>query len=192
MFDSGTRYYLTRCRSIATEQARENSDAQGILLEDPQREEGIEAIYARVSTRKHLDHLERQIQGLKTAYHTAVVFRDCASGLNFCRKGLLSFLQRVLAGGVRVVRVAYRDRLCRFAYDLIERVFNHFGTTIAVESDDASSPEHELAEDVLAIIAVFSARMYGRRSGSARGGGRVIGRQHIRYEAQAGEDRPSG
>ena len=134
-----------------------------------QKAESIEAIYARVSTRKQLEYLETQIQGLKAKYPSAVVFRDCASGLNFRRKGLLSLLQRVLEGGVRVVRVAYRDRLCRFAYDLIEHIFKHHGTKITVESDDASSPEGELAEDVLSIITVFSARMYGRRSGISRG-----------------------
>ena len=133
-----------------------------------QKEESIEAIYARVSTRKQLEYLETQIQGLKAKYPSAVVYRDCASGLNFRRRGLLSLLQRVLEGGVRVVRVAYRDRLCRFAYDLIEHIFKHHGTKITVESDDASSPEGELAEDVLSIITVFSARMYGRRSGISR------------------------
>ena len=128
----------------------------------------IEAIYARVSTRKQLEHLETQIECLKAKYPTAVVFRDCASGLNFRRKGLLSLLQQVLQGNVRVVHVAYRDRLCRFAYDLVECIFKHHRTTITVEAHDSSSPESELADDVLSIITVFSARMYGRRSGAAR------------------------
>lgn len=67
------------------------------------------------------------------------------------------------------MHLAYRDRLCRFAYDLLECIFKHHGTTITVEADDTLSPEGELAEDVLSIITVFSARMYGRRSGVARG-----------------------
>lgn len=124
----------------------------------------IEAIYARVSTRKQLEHLENQVQSLKAKYPSAIVFRDCASGLNFRRKGLVALLQRVLAGCVQVVHVAYRDRLCRFAYDLVERVFKHHGTTITVEAHDPQSSEHDLADDVLSIITVFSARMYGRRS----------------------------
>ena len=128
----------------------------------------IEAIYARVSTRKQIEHLETQIQDLQAKFPSAIVFRDCASGLNFRRKGLLSLLQQVLAGNVRVVHVAYRDRLCRFAYDLIERVFKHCGTTITVEAHDSSSPESELADDVLSIITVFSARLYGKRSRGAR------------------------
>ena len=129
----------------------------------------IEAIYARVSTRKQLEYLETQIQGLQTKYPSSVVFRDCASGLNFRRKGLLSLLQQVLEGRVCVVHLAYKDRLCRFAYDLVERIFKHHNTEITVEAHNASSPEGELAEDVLSIITVFSARMYGRRSGAARG-----------------------
>ena len=129
----------------------------------------IDAIYARVSTRKQLEYLETQVQSLKTKYPSSIVFRDCASGLNFRRKGLLSLLQRVLEGRVRVVHLAYRDRLCRFAYDLIERIFKHYNTEITVEAHNVSSAEGELAEDVLSIITVFSARMYGRRSGIARG-----------------------
>jgi predicted site-specific integrase-resolvase len=58
-----------------------------------QKAERIEAIYARVSTRKQLEYLETQIQGLKAKNPSAIVFRDCASGLNFRRKGLLSLLQ---------------------------------------------------------------------------------------------------
>jgi excisionase family DNA binding protein len=123
-----------------------------------------EAIYARVSTRKQLDHLSTQVEDLQAKYPSAVVYRDCASGLNFKRKGLQSLLQQVFAGSVRVVHVAYRDRLCRFAYDLIESIFKHHGTAITVEAHDSLSPESELADDVLSIITVFSARMHGKRS----------------------------
>ena len=131
--------------------------------------ERIEAIYARVSTRKQRDYLETQVQELKEKYPSSIVFRDCASGLNFRRKGLLSLLQWVIEGRIRVVHIAYRDRLCRFAFDLFEYIFKHYNTKITVEAFDSSSPESELADDVLSIITVFSARMYGRRSSVARG-----------------------
>ena len=131
-------------------------------------EERIDVIYARVSTRKQIGHLEGQIESLQAKYPSCIVFRDCASGLNFKRKGLLSLLQLVLARRVRVVHVTYRDRLCRFAYDLIEYLFLKHDTTICVEAHDSNAPEHELAEDVIAIITVFGARMYGRRSRSKR------------------------
>lgn len=161
MFDSRAIYNLTGRESDPIEPCKENKA----------KINRIDAIYARVSTRKQREYLETHIQGLQAKYPSAIVFRDCASGLNFRRKGLLSLLQRVLEGRVRVVHLAYRDRLCRFAYDLIERIFKHYNTAITVEAHDASSPESELAEDVLSIITVFSARMYGRRSGAARGNG---------------------
>ncbi len=168
----------TVCNLVANHQECKGETMQGHTeeqaIEATKTESGrIEAIYARVSTRKQLEYLETQIQGLKAKHPSSVVFRDCASGLNFRRKGLLSLLQQVLEGRVRVVHLAYRDRLCRFAYDLIERIFKHHNTEITVEAHDSSSPESELAEDVLSIITVFSARMYGRRSGVARGGGGI-------------------
>jgi len=128
----------------------------------------IKAIYARVSTRKQLPDLQHQIASLATKYPDHVVFSDCASGLNFKRKGLLSILQLAFEGRLQVLRLAYRDRLCRFAYDLIEHVLTKHGAKIEVENDDTYAPERELAEDVVSIITVFGARLYGCRSGRSR------------------------
>ena len=131
---------------------------------------GVKAIYARVSTRKQLDDLDAQIAKLKAKYPDHVVFSDCASGLNFKRKGLLSLLQLAFAGRLQLVRVAHRDRLCRFAFDLLEHVFREHGAAIHVESCDLpATAERELAEDVLAVITVFGARLHGARSAGRRG-----------------------
>ena len=64
--------------------------------------------------------------------------------------------------------IAHKDRLCRFAYDLLETIFKTHGAEIVVEADDAHSPEHELAEDLVSIITVFGARLYGGRSSRKR------------------------
>jgi putative resolvase len=131
--------------------------------------DGVQAIYARVSTRKQLDDLQSQIRILTAKYPDHVVFSDCASGLNFKRKGLLSLLQLAFEGRLRLVRVAHRDRLCRFAFDLLEYVFLKHGAKIHVEASDLpSSAESELAEDVLAVITVFGARLHGARSAGRR------------------------
>ena len=124
----------------------------------------IDAIYARVSTRKQLNDLQSQVGGLKAKYPDHVVFTDCASGLDFKRKSLLSLLQLAFERRLRVVRVAHRDRLCRFAFDLLEHVFRVHGASVSVEASDLpSSAESELAEDVLAVITVFGARSSGGR-----------------------------
>ena len=129
-----------------------------------------DVIYARVSTRKQLQHLETQVVSLQARHPDCLVLRDCASGLNFRRQGLEALLQLVFARRVRNVYLAYRDRLCRFAYDLFERLFREFGTTLCVDAHGDDAPESVLADDILAIITVFGARLYGRRSRGKKGG----------------------
>jgi putative resolvase len=132
----------------------------------------IQAIYARVSTRKQLNDLQSQIRILKAKYPDHTVFSDCASGLNFKRKSLLSLLQLAFERCLRVVRVAHRDRLCRFAFDLLEHVFRVHGAEIVMEASDLPpSTERELAEDVRSVITVFGALLNGARSSGRRGRG---------------------
>jgi len=64
--------------------------------------------------------------------------------------------------------VAYRDRIYRFTYDIIEHILKKHGAKIEVENHDQHVPEQELAEDVVSIIIIFGARLYGSRSGKAR------------------------
>lgn len=130
-----------------------------------------DVIYARVSTRKQTDDLERQIERLHTKYPDARVLRDVASGLNFKRKGLKTLLQLAFEGRLRHVHVAHKDRLCRFAYDLVEHILASHGATIVVDAqDEHSTAEQELAEDLLSVVTVFGARLYGKRSGQGRRG----------------------
>ena len=145
---------------------------------------GCDVIYARVSTRKQLGDLQRQVDKLESKYPGCTVFRDCASGLNFKRKGLKALLELVFAKRVRRVHVAHRDRLCRFAYDLLQFVLQKHGAEIVVDEHDgdAAEPERELAEDVLSVITVFGARLHGKRSGGKRGS-----RKRKRTEEEAEE-----
>ena len=139
-------------------------------------EEKRDYIYARVSTRKQSDDLKSQITTLQLRYPGSLVLSDCGSGLNFKRKGLKTLLELATKGRVRSVYIAHKDRLCRFAFDLVEHILKINGATIVVDSyetDSASSsnpvsPELELAEDVLAIVTVFGARLYGKRSAGGR------------------------
>ena len=147
--------------------------------------EQVDAVYARVSTRKQLDDLDRQLATLKTTHPDAVVFTDCASGLNFKRKGLLSLLQLAFEGRLRRVHIAHKDRLCRFAYDLVVHVLAKHGAQVVVESQDVDSTfEQDLADDILSVVTVFGARLYGRRSGQ--------GRKRKHAEQQAAEEEDDG
>ena len=61
--------------------------------------------------------------------------------------------------------LTHKDRLLRFGSDLIFTLCEHFGTEIVIiNRTEDSTFEEDLANDVLEIITVFSARLYGSRS----------------------------
>ncbi|NEP48104.1 MAG: IS607 family transposase [Moorea sp. SIO1G6] len=145
-------------------QRRYNLDSVvSISTKKTDRDERATILYARVSSRSQRDDLDQQVQFLKSRYPDAEVIRDIGSGLNFKRKGLHSLLDRVLSGTCKYIVVAHKDRLCRFGFDLISWLCSKFKTKILVLDEKNLSPEQEMVEDVLAIIHVFSCRLYGLR-----------------------------
>ena len=120
-------------------------------------------LYARVSSRGQKADLDRQIAKLLFLYPSAELITDIASGLNFKRKGLRSILENVRSGNVGSIIVAHKDRLARFGFELIEWLCQLDGTKIVVLNQDNLSPEREMVEDILAIVHVFSCRLYGLR-----------------------------
>jgi predicted site-specific integrase-resolvase len=92
------------------------------------------------------------------------IITDIGSGINFKRKGLRSIIQMACKGLISEVVVAYRDRLCRFAFELVEWILQINGVKLLVlNSTLDSTGTNELAEDVLAIINVFNCRINGKR-----------------------------
>jgi len=70
---------------------------------------------------------------------------------------------------VQQVVVAYRDRLCRFAFELVEWILQLHGVELLVLHQNVeSSGQSELAEDLLAIINVFNCRVNGKRKYTKR------------------------
>ena len=66
---------------------------------------------------------------------------------------------------INKVVIAYKDRLCRIGYEMIEYIINSFSDgEIIIENQINSSPEEEIVKDLLQIITVFSARVNGLRS----------------------------
>jgi putative resolvase len=132
----------------------------------------FDAIYVRVSTNDQSKELDSQLETLQHKYPNARVFRDVASGMNFRRPALRALLVHAFAGRVQHVYIADRDRLCRFAYELIEFVLQSHGCDIVVDAPHAShsNVEHntELADDIVNTITVFAAHLYGARGGGKR------------------------
>ena len=119
--------------------------------------------YCRVSSVKQRDDLERQVEYMRTRYPDHAIVIDIASGLNFKRKGLRSLLERVLRREVCEIVVAYKDRLARFGFELIQWLVESHGGRIVVLNDVSMSPADELTQDLLAIITIFRCRMHGLR-----------------------------
>ena len=125
-------------------------------------------VYARCSTKKQEENLERQVgrlleycvkQGWKSE-----LFKDTASGLNDNRKQLKKMLRRISETDVSRVVVEYKDRLCRYCFSMFKEYCTSLGVDVVVLQEAESKEfEQEFAEDVVALIASFSARLYGRR-----------------------------
>jgi len=131
-----------------------------------QGEKGIRSVigYARVSSNTQKDDLERQVEYLRQRGVQEVI-TDIGSGLNEKRKGFLRLLDRVLHNEVDKVVILYEDRLTRFGFDTLKKVFEAHGTTIEVlNQTDAKPPQQELVEDLITIISHFSGKLYGMRS----------------------------
>lgn len=120
-------------------------------------------IYCRVSSSKQKDDLERQVKHLQQAFPTHDVISDVGSGLNFKRKGLLRMVDEVVRGDVEQIVVSHKDRLCRFAFELIEWLCNKHNTELLVQDQEIRSAAQELSEDLMAIVHVFSCRHHGMR-----------------------------
>ena len=76
--------------------------------------------YCRVSSPKQKEDLERQKDFFRTNYPDYEVVTDIGSGINWKRKGFCSLLESAMQGDIEEIVVAHRDRLCRFAFDLVK------------------------------------------------------------------------
>ncbi len=144
-------------------QRRYNLDSIIPVRHGNPRDERAIVLYARVSSRSQKSDLEQQVNFLKSRYPDAEIITDIGSGLNFKRKGLQALLDRVLSNTIKLVVVAHKDRLCRFGFDIIAWLCNRQQTEILVLDQKNLSPEREMVEDILAIVHVFSCRLYGLR-----------------------------
>ena len=120
--------------------------------------------YCRVSSKKQEGDLERQVSLAKEQYPKHNIIKDVGSGLNWKRKGLRKLLKEAHNGKVSEVIIFHKDRLCRFGFEILEYFFALNGVSLMVhDSGEQSATEQELAEDLLSIVHVFSARQHGRR-----------------------------
>jgi len=125
--------------------------------------------YARVSSHDQKADLERQKQVLELYCArqgwTFEVIADLGSGMNDNKKGLKKLLGAIIDGSVGRLVISHKDRLLRFGADLVFAICEAKGVEVVILNQGEDTPfEEDLAKDVLEIITVFSARLYGSRS----------------------------
>jgi putative resolvase len=128
-------------------------------------------LYGRVSGHGQKDDLDIQIQRLQAWATTerkgveTLVLSDIGSGLKASRRQSQRLLKLVCGDKVGEVASTYEDRLTRCGQEYLETLFACFGVTLTVlEPGESKTPEQELTDDLLALIASFSGRLYGMRS----------------------------
>ena len=120
--------------------------------------------YCRVSSPKQMDDLKRQEDFFRHKYPSHVLVTDIGSGINWKRKGLKTILEQAMQGNISEIVVAHRDRLCRFAFDLLEHIFSINGVKLMVLNEkNGESTSKDLADDIMSIVHIYSCREMGRR-----------------------------
>ena len=125
--------------------------------------------YARVSSDDQKADLERQKQVLELYCSSQgwkfEVLSDLGSGINYNKNNLKSLIQSIIDNEVGRLVLTHQDRLLRFGAELIFSICEvRQVEVVIINQGEDSTFEEDLAKDVLEIITVFSARLYGSRS----------------------------
>jgi putative resolvase len=133
------------------------------------KEERVVVGYARVSSTTQKDDLERQKQLIHSyakdkGYGEIQILSDVGSGLNENRRGFLRLLEMVTERKVSRVIIVYEDRLTRFGFETLRKLFQALGTEIEVINSGEKTPQGELVEDLITIVSHFAGKLYGMRS----------------------------
>ena len=99
---------------------------------------------------------------MKKLYPTFEMITDIGSRLNLNREGLKKIIDYTIKGEIEIL-VAYKDRLARFGYELIERLIKEYsGGEIKIENqNEEKTLMEELSKDIVSIMNVYVAKMNG-------------------------------
>ena len=127
--------------------------------------ERIKICYCRVSSNKQREDLERQVKYMKDKFPTHEIIKDIGSGLNYNRKGLQEIMEKAIKGEIEEIIIAYKDRLTRFGYEMIEWLIKKYsnGKIVIINKKEEETPVEELTKDIVSIMNVYVAKINGLR-----------------------------
>ena len=160
------------CRNgTLPESARTMGNHRRFPAPKPDKKLGKTIGYVRVSSHDQKKDLATQKAALaeKAASQDVSVdeiIEDIGSGMNYKKKGFLKLINLLLTGSISHLVIMHRDRLLRFGSELIFLICRAFGVKVTIlEENPAKAPVEQLALDLVEIVTVFSAKLYGMRSG---------------------------
>lgn len=172
-----------RIKAVRTEGNHRRFEVSELLGKN--KDASLTVAYARVSSNDQKEDLKKQEIVLESFCSkngwSYELISDLGSGINYRKKGLIRLIKLICSYQVERLVLTHKDRLLRLGSDLIFTLCEVFGTEVVIinrseallsNADETSAWvkaedstfEEELTEDVLEIITVFSARLYGSRS----------------------------
>lgn len=127
------------------------------------KQDKIKVGYARVSNHDQKSDLITQVKFLTP--FCDLVLEDLGSGLNCKKPRLRKLISMLLSKQVSELHLSNKDRLLRFGHELVFQLCKWSGTKVIIHNEEQVVPfEQELCRDVITLMTVFSARLYGKRS----------------------------
>ena len=126
--------------------------------------------YSRVSSHDQKQDLISQEQKLihyaqLNNYQNITSITDLGSGLNYKKPGLKRLINLIFSGQVKTLIINHKDRLLRFGSELIFYLCDLYKVEIIIVENKADiSFEETLSADVIELMVVFYAKLYGKRS----------------------------
>lgn len=126
------------------------------------------ATYARVSfnEQKQKGDLDRQSQRLseycaKKGMLATHIIKDVGSRLNDNRSGFVKLIDLIIKQKVNKLVIEHKDRLTRFQFKFIKKMFESYGCKVIVINRMDVSNTEELAADMMSLLASFQGSSMG-------------------------------
>ncbi len=133
------------------------------------KEKRLTVAYARVSASDQKSDLKRQEEDLKEyclgKKYSFLLISDLASGLAYHKRGLNRLISLICSRQLERLVLTHRDRLLRFGSPLLFKLCElHDVAVIILHEEKKLSFEEELTRDIVELMTVFCARVYGHRA----------------------------
>lgn len=121
------------------------------------------------NSQKQSGDLDRQSHRLseycaKNGMYVKYIITDVGSGLNDNRPGFVRLTELIIKQKVSTLVVEHKDRLARFQFNFIKKMFESYGCKVIVMNGNDVSDTEELAADMMSLLTSFSGKFYRKRS----------------------------